>query len=110
MKCVIMTFWQYVKIGTREALSDKEPTIVEPWTRRVIRFLLFFLVGLVLGQILIYSGIYDLILHSWFFHVLGWVGVWLLGIFAVIDALFIIGFLVVSWRKAVADCWDKFSE
>ena len=103
--CITMTFWEYVRIGIKDAFAEKEPVVIERWTIKVIKFLIGILIGLLLGSFIIY--IIQIL------NIVDIVGKIFLGfiVFAtIIDSVALIIFLVISWRKAVKDCWDKFNK
>ena len=66
------------------------------------------LIGVLAGLVIGFSLVWLIKVFNINVEAFAKVFLWFIGIAAVIDLLFLIGFLFVSWRKAVRDCWDKF--
>ena len=88
MKCVTITFWEYVKLGLKEPFSNPPK---ERWQISLMKMLIGALVGLFLAWVLLKVNM-----------------AFCLGFVIVVDVVGTFVFLLVNWRKAVRDCWDKF--
>jgi len=102
--CVAITFWQYVKLGFKEFSSDPKPSPKKSFLVNLRDMLISCLFGAAIGLFLVWLVTVfniNMIAFGKFF-------LWFFGVVAVIDLLFLMGFLFISWRKAVRDCWDKF--
>ena len=98
LKCETITFFHYIKIGWDEFWSDQRELPREKSTTEVIRSLLFLLSGLLI--IWLFKFFHILLLLEDFI-------LWFLGIGLAISLITFLVFLIISWRKAVRDCWDK---
>jgi predicted membrane protein len=101
-----MTFWQYVKIGLKEFFSTNNNNnliVNKKWTTKVIEFL----GGIIIGSL-------NWVFFIWIFKSLNILDkfvmgiVWMVIIAAIIDLIALFIFLVISWKRSVRDCWDKF--
>lgn len=102
--CVAITFWQYVKLGFKEFFKDPKPSPKKSFLVNLRDSLIGVLSGMVIGLFILWLFV---ILNINLIALVKFC-MWLIGIAVIIDLLFLIGFLFVSWRKAVRDCWDKF--
>lgn len=103
MKCVVMTFGQYIKIGLKEFFSPSKTDHIFDDKEELFAYLFS-----IIGSSVITVGLYFFIrwLKIEFLFSMMVIVIGMLVTAILIICLFI--WLWNSWQKAIKDCWDKF--
>ena len=100
MKCVIMTFGQYIKIGLKEFFITPQKACMN-FGIGVFCALVGMIIGYYIIQFAQLLGIAEAIYVA---------SICIVGFAIVVDLLGLLIFLAISWRKAAGDCWDKLDD
>ncbi len=112
MYCIAITFWEYIRLGFKEVFSSPESyetVVAKKWVVIVFENILNGIKGSLIGLVIVYfmrlffsdKTITEIMIWIIYFSVV------FLVVLVILSIAFFI-FLIISWKKSVSDCWDKF--